>query len=82
MEPDWRVVVKATSRDYFDMYSKDFSSNVQAVPQMEPYMSQQLDETVVVNANDAAWVRHGVEGTTVDVIANDVEDDIEMENII
>ena len=64
------------------MYSKDCSSNIQAVPQIEPYNTQQLDETIVVHVDDATWVRHGVEGTTVDVIANDVEDDIEMEDII
>ena len=83
VELDWHVVVKATGRDYFDMYSKDCSSNIQAVPQMEPYSTQQLDETIVVHADDVTWVRHGVEGTTVDdVTANDAEDNIEMEDMI
>ena len=49
---------------------------------MEPYINQQLDETIVVHVDDAAWVRHGVEVTIVDVIANDVEDDIDMEDMI
>ena len=56
VEPDWHVVVKATSRDYFDMYSKDCSSNIQAVPQMEPYNTQQLDETLVVHADDVTYL--------------------------
>ena len=76
LEPDWHVVVKATSRDYFDMYSENFSGNIQAVPQVEAYSSQQLDVTTVRN-DDAAWVRQGMEGTTIDVTSID-EDDIEM----
>ena len=52
LEPDWHVVVKATSRDYFDLYSIDFSGNIQAVPQVECYNSQQLDETTVVHNDD------------------------------
>ena len=77
LEPDWHVVVKATNRDYFDMYSKDFSGNIQVVPQVEAYSSQQLDGTTVVHNDDSAWVRQGVEGTTIDVASID-EDDIEM----
>ena len=44
---------------------------------MEAYSSQQLDGTTVVRNDDAAWVRQGVEGTTIDVTSID-EDDIEM----
>ena len=80
LEPDWHVVVKATSRDYFDMYSKDFSGNIQAVPQVEPYSNQQLDGTTICN-DDNAWVRQGVEGITIDVTSID-EDDIKMKNMI
>ena len=78
LELDQHVVVKATSRDYFDMYSKDFSGNIQAVPQVEPYSNQQLDGTTTVRNDDVAWVRQGVEGITIDVTSID-EDDIEME---
>ena len=77
LEPDWHVVVKATNRAYFDMYSKDFSGNIQAVPQVEGYSSQQFDETTIVRNDDAVWIRQGVEGTTIDVTSID-ENNIEM----
>ena len=77
LESDWHVVVKATSRDYFDMYSKDFLGNIQAMPQVEGYSSQQLDETTVVRNDDAVWIRQGVEGITIDVTSID-KNDIEM----
>ena len=77
---DWHVVVKTTSRDYFDMYSKDFSSNIQVLPQVEPYNSQQLDESINVRIDDVAWVREGVEGTIVDVTSV-AEDDTEIEDM-
>ena len=78
LERDWHVVVKTTRRDYFDMYSKDFSGNIQVVPQVEAYSSQQLDGTTVVHNDDSVWVRQGMEGSTIDVTSNIDEDDIEM----
>ena len=41
------------------MYSTD--------PETEPYMSQQLEENIMVRNEEVGWVREVVEGETVDV---------------
>ena len=57
LAPQWHVVVKMSQRGLFDMNS--------AVPQADPYISQQLEANVVViDDADANWVRGGTEGET------------------
>ncbi|PQQ19329.1 uncharacterized protein Pyn_12398 [Prunus yedoensis var. nudiflora] len=58
------------------MYSKDSSCTPTAVPQVELYASQQLDETIYLHDKDVNWVRQGVEGI---VVETDVENLVEME---
>ncbi|XP_028092699.1 uncharacterized protein LOC114292882 [Camellia sinensis] len=59
IESDWQVVVKMSQRGLFDMYSADLET--------EPYMSQQLEENIMVRDEEVGWVREVVEGETIDV---------------
>ncbi|KAL7230850.1 hypothetical protein ACSBR2_009184 [Camellia fascicularis] len=59
LQLDWQVVVKMSQRGLFDMSSTD--------PQIEPYMSQQLDENIMLRDEEVGWVREAAEGETVDV---------------
>ncbi|KAL7164061.1 hypothetical protein ACSBR2_040050 [Camellia fascicularis] len=59
LQPDWQVAVKMSQRDLFDMSSTD--------PQIEPYMSQQLEKNIMLRDEEVGWVREVVEGETVDV---------------
>ncbi|KAL7230090.1 hypothetical protein ACSBR2_008597 [Camellia fascicularis] len=59
LQLDWQVVVKMSQRGLFDMSSTD--------PQIEPYMSQQLEENIMFHDEEVGWVREAVEGETVDV---------------
>lgn len=77
LDSDWHVVLTMTVRDLFDMYSKDSSRTPTAVPQVELYASQQLDETIYLHDKDVNWVRQGVEGTVVET--DGVENLVEME---
>ena len=58
LQSDWRVVVKMSQRNLFDMHSLD--------TQAEPYASQQLEENIALHDTDVNWVREGTEGATVD----------------
>ncbi|KAF5932919.1 hypothetical protein HYC85_029090 [Camellia sinensis] len=60
LQPDWQVVVKMSQRGLFDMSSTD--------PQIEPYMSQQLEENIMLRDEEVGWVREAAEGETVDII--------------
>lgn len=59
------------------MYLKDSSRTRTAVPQVELYASQQLDETIYLQDKDVNWVRQGVEGTVMETYV--VENLVEME---
>ena len=59
LEPDWQVVVKMSQRGLFDINSTD--------PKTEPYMSQQLEENIMLRNEEVGWVREVAEGETVDV---------------
>ena len=48
-----------SQRGLFDMSSTD--------PQIEPYMSQQLEENIMLCDEEIGWVREATEGETVDV---------------
>ena len=76
-DPNWHVVLKMIVKDFFDMYSKYFSSIPKIVPQVELYLHQQLDDTIYMNDKDVNWVRERVDGTTVDT--NILDDDVDME---
>ncbi|XP_028087849.1 uncharacterized protein LOC114288527 [Camellia sinensis] len=60
LEPDWQVVVKMSQRGLFDMNSNDD-------PQVEPYMTQHLEDNTVLRDEEIGWVREGIEGATIDV---------------
>ena len=81
MEPDWRVVVvRMTVRDLFDIYPKDSSSNMRVVPQVEPFHSQEVDETVFLHGDEVPWVRQGINGTTVNQTIPEPPDNDETDN--
>ncbi|KAF5931753.1 hypothetical protein HYC85_027924 [Camellia sinensis] len=48
LQPDWQVVVKMSQRGLFDMSSTD--------PQIEPYMSQQLEENIMLRDEEVGWI--------------------------
>lgn len=77
LDSDWHVVLTMTVRDLFNMYLKDSSRTRTAVPQVELYASQQLDETIYLQDKDVNWVRQGVEGTVMETYV--VENLVEME---
>ena len=66
IDPEWEVAIKMTSRDTFDMGEDENSDTIVAVPQTQPYSSQQLDERRSIHEGEDMWVRHGVEGTFVE----------------
>ena len=37
-------------------------------PQTEPFLSQQLEENIILHDEEVGWVREGTEGTTVDFV--------------
>ncbi|KAH7849082.1 hypothetical protein Vadar_012749 [Vaccinium darrowii] len=47
VEPSWQVVVKMSQRALFDMHSED--------PHTEPYVSQELDDNIVLRDEEAGW---------------------------
>ncbi|KAL7229704.1 hypothetical protein ACSBR2_008250 [Camellia fascicularis] len=49
LEPNWQVMVKMSQRGLLDMYSTD--------PEIEPYMSQQLKENIMLRDEEVGWVR-------------------------
>ncbi|KAF7153203.1 hypothetical protein RHSIM_Rhsim01G0080000 [Rhododendron simsii] len=57
-EPDWQVVIKMAQRGLYDMHSDD--------PQVDPYLSQQLEENIGLQDEDIGWVREGEEGDIID----------------
>ncbi|KAL7248685.1 hypothetical protein ACSBR2_003435 [Camellia fascicularis] len=59
LQPDWQVAVKMSQRGLFDTSSTD--------PQIEPYLSQQLEENIMLRDEEVGWVREAAEGETVDV---------------
>ncbi|KAH7848696.1 hypothetical protein Vadar_006316 [Vaccinium darrowii] len=59
IEPDWQVAVKMSERGLYDMHSDD--------PQVEPYLSQQLEENKGRRDEGISWVREGEEGDIIDV---------------
>ena len=73
VDENWEIVVKMKQREFFDncawdtTTSKDVTQN-----QVEPYISQQLENTVV-----ATWVRSDVVGATVDPAANTTPMDVD-----
>ncbi|KAL7202515.1 hypothetical protein ACSBR1_034064 [Camellia fascicularis] len=54
LQPDWQVAVKMSQRGIFDMSSTD--------PQIEPYMSQQLEENIMLRDEEVGWVRKSQKG--------------------
>ncbi|KAL7239635.1 hypothetical protein ACSBR2_005517 [Camellia fascicularis] len=59
LEPDWQVVVKISQTGLFDMNSTD--------PEIEPYMSQQLEENIMLHDEEVGWMREAAEGETLDM---------------
>lgn len=59
IDPDWQVAVKMSARGLYDMHSDD--------PQVEPYLSQQLEENIGRRDEGISWVREGEEGDIIDV---------------
>lgn len=59
IEPEWEVVMKMSQRGLFDLRSRDH--------QAEPFVSQELEENIVVRDEQVGWVREGTEGETVDL---------------
>ncbi|GMP98827.1 hypothetical protein CsSME_00046561 [Camellia sinensis var. sinensis] len=49
-----------SQKGLFDMSSTD--------PQIEPYMSQQLEENIMLRDEEVGWVREAAEGETVDTL--------------
>jgi hypothetical protein len=66
VDPEWEVAIKMTSRDTFDMGEDGNSNTTVAVPQAQPYSSQQLDERRSIQEGEEMWVRHGIEGTIIE----------------
>ncbi|KAG5528923.1 hypothetical protein RHGRI_029546 [Rhododendron griersonianum] len=58
IEPDWQVVIKMSQRGLYDMHSDD--------PQVDPYLTQQLEENIGRQDEDIGWVREGEEGDIID----------------
>ncbi|KAL7211716.1 hypothetical protein ACSBR2_014553 [Camellia fascicularis] len=59
LQPGWQVVVKMSQRGLFDMSSTDL--------QIEPYMSQQLEENIMLRDEEVGSMREAAEGETVNV---------------
>lgn len=59
-EPEWEVVMKMSQRGFYDLGSHD--------PQTEPFMSQELEENIMIRDEEVGWVREGAEGETVDLM--------------
>ncbi|KAG5557524.1 hypothetical protein RHGRI_007681 [Rhododendron griersonianum] len=58
IEPDWQVVIKMSQRGLYDMHSDD--------PQVDPYLTQQLEENIGRQDEDIGWVREREEGDIID----------------
>ncbi|KAL7174233.1 hypothetical protein ACSBR2_033483 [Camellia fascicularis] len=59
LEPNWQVVVKMSQRDLFDMNLTN--------SEIEPYMSQQLEENIMLRDEEVGWVREAAERETLDI---------------
>lgn len=66
--------MRMTTRDNFDVYMNENSTNSTFVPQIMPFNKQDFDESIP--NTEYSWVREGVEGIEVDVVdqgGNDAE---------
>ena len=61
VEQDWEVAVKMSERSLIDMHYD--------APQTEPFVSQQLEENIMLRDEEVGWVREGTEGTTIDFVS-------------
>ena len=53
------------------MSQRDSSFDMTTIPQVEPFNSQQVDDTIFAHDDDVPWVRDGVNGATVDATCLD-----------
>ncbi|GJX33664.1 hypothetical protein Tco_0243519 [Tanacetum coccineum] len=55
IDPEWEVAIKMTSEDTFDMGEDGNSNTIVAMPQAQPYSSQQLDERRSIHEGEEMW---------------------------